>query len=320
MANRVDGLFFFLMGVTLFFALLISMGIFWFSFRYRRRRPDEVGATIPSSTKLEATWIVVPLVVSMVMFGWGASVFVSMRQPPPQALEIYVVGKQWMWKLQHPEGQREINELHVPVGRNVKLTLASEDVIHDFFVPAFRIKTDVVPGRYATLWFQATKTGRYHLFCSQYCGTNHAIMGGWVTVMEPADFEVWLAGGAVHGSLAEAGEKLFHSLACDTCHRADATARGASLENLYGSTVHLDNGQTVVADETYLRESILNPRAKIVAGYQPIMPVFQGLVSEEQVLQLIAYIKSLSKPQAPAPASGPAPAGKVSGREIKRTR
>jgi len=212
-----------------------------------------------------------------------------------------------MWKLQHPEGRREINELHVPVNRDIKLTMASEDVIHDFFVPAFRVKADVVPGRYTTLWFRATQPGRYHMFCAQYCGTNHAIMGGWVTVMEPAEFQTWLAGGPAEGSLASAGEKLFQSLACNTCHRNDSQARGPSLEGSYGSTVRLDNGQVVVADDAYLRESILHPNAKIVAGYQPIMPTFQGLVTEEQVLQLIAYIKSLSKPHPGAPAGAPTP-------------
>ncbi len=298
MAGRVDALFFFLLGVSLFLSLLILVLIIAFCIKYRRRAPNEIGAPIGGSIKLETFWMVVPLLLSMVMFGWGASLYMSMQHPPPQAMEIYVVGKQWMWKLQHPEGQMEINELHVPVGRDVKLTMTSEDVIHDFFVPAFRIKADVLPARYTTIWFRPTKAGRYHLFCSQYCGTNHAVMGGWVTVMEPAEFEAWLAGGPVEGSLAEAGERLFQQLACNNCHASSGKGRGPSLVGLYGSTVRLQGGQTVVADDDYLRESILNPRAKIVAGYGPDMPVFQGLVSEEQVLQLIAYIKSLAPPQA----------------------
>ncbi len=317
MANRVDALLFFLLGVTVLFTLLISLTILYCAVKYRRRAPNEIGAPIAGSMKLETAWIVIPLILSMVMFGWGASVFFSMHRPPPQALEIYVVGKQWMWKLQHPEGQKEINELHVPVGRDVKLTLTSEDVIHDFFVPAFRVKTDVIPGRYTTLWFRPTQTGRYHLFCAQYCGTNHAIMGGWVVVMEPAEFEAWLSGGPTEGSLASAGEKLFHSLACDNCHHPDGKGRGPSLVGLYGSTVKLNNGQTVVGDEAYIRESILNPKAKIVAGYESDMPTFQGLVNEEQVLQLIAYIKSLAAPpqaRPGAPEAKPQPAE----REIKK--
>jgi len=298
MAYRVDELFFFLLGVSLLISLLVFVLIVAFSVKYRRRAPNEIGAPIEGSIKLETFWIVVPLILTMVMFGWSASLYMSMQNPPPQAMEIFVVGKQWMWKLQHPEGQMEINELHVPLERDIKLTMTSEDVIHDFFVPAFRVKTDVLPGRYTTLWFHPTKTGRYHLFCAQYCGTNHAAMVGWVTVMEPAEFEVWLAGGPIPGSLAEAGAKLFQQLACNNCHLSSGKGRGPSLVALYGSKVRLVGGQTVVADDNYLRESILDPRAKIVAGYGPDMPVFQGLVNEEQVLQLIAYIKSLAPPQA----------------------
>ena len=305
MAGHVDALFFFLLGLAGFFALIICVLIIYFSLKYRRRAPDQIGAPIEGSMALEIAWIVIPLMLCVVLFGWGADIYVRERRPPPQTLEIYVVAKQWMWKSQHPEGQREINELHVPVNTAVQLTMASEDVIHDFFVPAFRIKQDVVPGRYTILWFEATKSGRYHFFCSQYCGANHALMGGWVTVMEPADYQAWLGGGAAQGSLADAGEKLFQSLACHTCHQENATGRGPSLKGLYGSTVHLDSGQTVLADDAYIRESILQPGAKITAGYKNIMPTFQGLVSEEQVLQLIAYIKSLGGPQGPSPSAAP---------------
>jgi cytochrome c oxidase subunit 2 len=225
-------------------------------------------------------------------------------------MEIYVVGKRWMWKAQHLSGQREINELHVPVGVPVKLTLTSEDVIHSFFVPAFRIKKDAVPGRYATLWFQATKPGRYHLFCAEYCGTKHSGMIGWVEVMEPAAFQSWLTGGG-SGSLAAEGQKIFQSLGCVTCHRADAQGRGPRLEGLFGRAVALAGGEEVVADADYVRESIVTPAAKVVAGYQPVMPTYQGLVSEEGLMQLIAYIQSLQEPAprgAPpaAPEAGPA--------------
>jgi cytochrome c oxidase subunit 2 len=203
-----------------------------------------------------------------------------------------------MWKIQHSDGQREINELHVPVGRPVRLTMTSEDVIHDFFVPAFRMKQDVLPGRYTNAWFQATRPGRYHLFCSQYCGTKHSAMIGWIDVMEPVAYQAWLSGGAGGESLAAAGAKLFVQHACNTCHRPDSLARGPNLEGLFGKTVRLAGGRTVVADESYIRESIVNPNAKMVAGFQPLMPTFQGLISEEGLLQLVAYIKSLSRPNA----------------------
>jgi cytochrome c oxidase subunit 2 len=198
-----------------------------------------------------------------------------------------------MWKFQHADGRQEINELHVPVNRAVKLTMTSQDVIHDLFVPAFRTKADVIPGRYTTLWFEATRPGRYRMFCAEYCGTQHSGMGGFVNVLEPAEYQAWLSGGAGQGSLAEAGARLFGDLACNTCHLAGSAGRGPILEGLFGKEVKLASGDTVVFDEAYIRESILNPQAKITAGYQPVMPTFQGLVSEEGLLQLIEHIKSL---------------------------
>ncbi len=301
-AGNVDALFFYLLVVSVFFSAVITLVILYTFLKYRRRKEKEVGAAIEGSMPLETAWMVIPFLLAMVMFGWGASIFIDMRRPPQETLDIYVIAKQWMWKLQQPDGRREINELHVPAGRNVRLIMASEDVIHDFFVPAFRVKMDVVPGRYTTMWFRPTRPGRYHFFCSQYCGTNHAIMGGWVTVMEPAEYAAWLSGSSGEANPAAAGEKLFQQLACNTCHTGTPSGRGPSLNSLFGSRVLLDNGQTVVADEAYIRESILNPKAKIVGGYQPLMPTFQGQVTEEQILNLIAYIKSL---QAPAGAATP---------------
>jgi cytochrome c oxidase subunit II len=295
MAGRVDALYFFLLGIAAFFSLLIAGLIVYYAVRYRRRSPDAVGANIHGGLALEITWSVVPLIITMVIFVWGASVFFAMSRPPDETLNIYVVGKQWMWKFQHLDGQREINELHVPVGRAVKLIMTSEDVIHDFFVPAFRVKADVLPGRYTHLWFQPTKAGRYHLFCAEYCGTKHSGMTGEVVVMEPTEYQVWLSGGTSQGSLASAGEKLFQDLACNTCHRADAQGRGPVLQGLFGTTQTLLNGETALVDEAYVRESILNPSARITAGFQPIMPAFQGLVSEEQLLELIEYVKSLKE-------------------------
>lgn len=308
MAGRVDALYFFLVGVTIFFSVLIAALEIYFAVKYRRRSRGEYPLPVEGSIKLESVWIVIPFLLSMVMFVWGASVYFALYRPPQNALEIYVVAKQWMWKFQHPDGQREINELHVPVHQKVRLIMATEDVIHSFYVPAFRVKADVVPGRYTTAWFEGTKPGRYHLFCAEYCGTNHSNMGGWVDVMAPADYQAWMSGGATEMSFSALGQKLFQDLACHTCHRSDATGRGPVLEGLFGKTVTLVGGATVKADEIYIRESILDPRAKVVAGFEPIMPTFQGLVSEEQLLQLIAYIRSIGPSQGQAAATG-APAG-----------
>jgi len=294
MAARVDALFYFLVAVAIFFAALIFFTIVVFAVKYRRRTDDERPPPIEGNNSLEVFWSAVPLGLTMVMFVWGAIIYFDIYNPPNDALEISIVGKQWMWKAQHAEGQREINELHVPVGQAVKLTMTSEDVIHDVFLPAFRIKQDVLPGRYTTLWFQATKAGEYPLFCSQYCGTQHSGMVGRVVVLGPAEFEKWLSGGATGLSMVDMGASLFQRFGCHTCHREGGTSQGPSLTGLFGKTVKLQDGNTVLADENYIRESILDPRAKIVAGYQPIMPTFKGLVSEEGILQLIAYIKSLN--------------------------
>ena len=293
MASRVDSLYFFLLALSTFFSLLIAGLIVFYAVKYRRRAADSVGSQIQGGLVLELTWTIVPLLITMVIFVWGASVFFAMSRPPDETINIYVVGKQWMWKFQHLDSQREINELHVPVGRPVKLIMTSEDVIHDVFVPAFRIKADVVPGRYTHLWFQSTKPGRYRLFCAEYCGTKHSGMIGQVVVMDPSEYQTWLSGGASEGSLASAGAKLFQDLACNTCHRPDAQGRGPVLEGLFGKTVTLQNGETLTVDEAYVRESILQPAAKIASGFQPIMPTFQGLVTEEQLLELIEYVKSL---------------------------
>jgi cytochrome c oxidase subunit II len=293
MASRVDALYFFVLAVSAFFSLLIAALVVAFAIRYRRRRPNAIGTPIEGAMLLEVGWIVVPSLIAMGIFVWGASVFFAMSSPPAETLNIYVVGKQWMWKFQHLDGQREINELHVPVNRPVKLIMTSEDVIHDVFVPAFRVKADVLPGRYTNLWFQATRPGRYQLFCAEYCGTRHSGMTGEVVVMEPSDYQAWLSGGAAEGSLASAGEKLFAQLACNTCHRADAQGRGPVLQGLFGKPVMTEEREVVVVDEAYIRESILHPSAKVAAGYQPIMPTFQGVVSEEQLLELIEYVKSL---------------------------
>src|SRR3954466_2636523 len=292
-AGRVDNLYFFLLAISVFFTLLIAGLIVYYATKFHRVDPNAVGAQVHGGMVLELTWTVIPFLLTMVIFVWGASVYFAMAKAPEETLNVYVVGKQWMWKFQHLDGQREINELHVPVGRDVKLITTSEDVIHDLFVPAFRIKADVIPGRYVSIWFRATKPGRYHLFCAEYCGTRHSGMIGEVVVMEPSEYQTWLSGGSAEGSLASAGEKLFQDLACNTCHRPDAQGRGPVLEGLFGKAVTLQSGATMTVDEAYVRESILNPSAKVAAGFQPIMPTFQGLVTEEQLLELIEYVKSL---------------------------
>ena len=302
MAPRVDALYFALIGVAAFFSILIAGLIVYFAIRYRRRSPREVGRVSHGSNLLEVTWTVIPLMITMVIFVWSARIFFAMSTPPPETLNVYAVGKQWMWKFQHLDGRREINELHVPVGRDVKIIATSEDVIHDFFVPAFRVKADVIPGRYVTVWFHATKPGRYLLECAEYCGTRHSGMTGDVIVMDATDYQTWLSGGVSQLTLTQEGQQLFSELACNTCHRSDLQGRGPVLEGVFGTTVTLQNGAKAVADEAYVRESILIPAEKIVAGYQPIMPTFQGQVSEEQLLALVEYVKSLPKP-APKPGS-----------------
>jgi cytochrome c oxidase subunit 2 len=307
-AASVDALYLFFVAVTAFFSVLIALLVVVFAIRYRRRTETEVGAPIHGSLILELTWTFIPLVIAMVMFVWGASLYFQITTPPSNAMEIYVVGKRWMWKAQHVSGQREINELHVPVGQPVKLIIGSEDVLHAYWVPAFRMKMDAVPGRTTTMWFEASKPGVYDLFCAEYCGMSHSRMIGKVTALEPAAFQTWLAGGKATGTMADLGAKVFTDLGCVTCHMDSAQGRGPSLNGVFGHQVTLANGDKVIADEAYVRESILTPTAKMVAGYPPLMPTFQGVVSEEQIAQLTAYVKSLA-PAAPAAAPGAAAPG-----------
>jgi cytochrome c oxidase subunit II len=306
-ALPVDLLYIFLVVLSLGTTLAIFVVIAIFSMKYRRRHGREA-TPIEGSLILEISWSVIPLGIFMVIFLWGAVIFFDERTPPQDATEIYVVAKQWMWKLQHPEGQRELNELHVPAGRDIKLIMTSQDVIHSFYVPAFRLKQDVLPGRYTTMWFRATRPGTYHLFCAQYCGTQHSGMIGDVVVMEPTEYQTWLSGGVPVGSLAQTGQALFQQLGCSTCHRFDVQGRGPNLIGVFGKPVSLEDGRTVVADENYVRESILVPAAKVVSGFKPIMPSFQGQVSEDQLDALIAYVKSLSQaPTAQASAASQKP-------------
>lgn len=308
---KVDAVYFYLSGITLFFTLLISAILIFFVLRYRRRSPYEIPRPIAGSHKLETLWSVIPFLIAMTIFGWASKVYFEQYSPPQNAVEVYVVGKQWMWKIQHSTGQREINELHVPIGRKIKLIMTTEDVIHSFFVPAFRMKADVVPGKYTTQWFEATKTGTYHLFCAEYCGMNHSGMIGSVIVMESREFDNWLSGNAASGTPASQGQQLFQSLGCASCHGQNGEGgRGPTLAGVFGKKTQLQTGESVTVDEGYVRESILNPQAKLVAGFGAIMPTFQGQVREDQLMQLVAFIKSLQaggQTEAPPTTATPAP-------------
>jgi cytochrome c oxidase subunit 2 len=290
-SHQVDSLYIFLCTVTAFFTLLIFALIVYFAFKYRRKNAV-APLPVPTNYRLELLWTIIPLLIAMVIFFWGARVFVYIYRPPRDALDIHVIGKQWMWKLQHPAGRREINELHVPIGQPVRLIVASQDVIHSFYVPAFRIKQDAIPGRYAIIWFEADRVGEYHLFCAEYCGTEHSKMIGRVVVMEPQKYQEWLAGTPAEESPAASGQKLFSSLGCIACHGEKAP----SMAGIFGQRHRMSDDTVVQVDEHYLRESILDSTARVVAGYQPIMPSFRGRVTEEQLSELIAYIKSLRDP------------------------
>jgi cytochrome c oxidase subunit II len=292
-AVQTDHLYFFLLGFSAVILALVFLPMLFFLFKYRRgKKANRMDAHLPEM-KIEITWTVIPIFLVTGMFAWAAQIFFNEEVPPANALEINVVGKQWMWKIQHAEGNREINELHLPVNRAVKLTLASEDVIHSFYVPAFRIKQDVVPGRFTTEWFQPTRIGEYRFYCSEYCGADHSKMQGTVFVMSPADYENWLARGAPKNSLAQSGENLFRQLGCSGCHVNSNAIHAPPLEGLYEKLVPLSDGTFVRADDKYIRDSILLPASQIAAGYQPLMPTYEGHISEDELLQLIAYIKSI---------------------------
>lgn len=312
-AWQVDYLYFYLIAISVVFTIPIVAAIFFFAVKYREREKFATPDELHGSIVLETVWSIIPFIISMTIFLGGAIVYFNQYRMPDDAMQVYVVGKQWMWKIQHETGQREINELHVPVGTKVKLTMTTEDVLHDFSIPAFRTKADVVPGRYTYLWFEATKPGKYHLFCAEYCGLNHSGMGGYVYVMEKQDFEAWLQGSVAGQTPVEQGKDLFENkLGCASCHAGGPQQRGAKLEGIFGKEVKLVGGQTAIANEEYIRNSIVNPSSQIVEGYQPIMPTFKGQVTEEQLVALVAYIKSLSGVDPNAAATTPAPAANTS--------
>jgi cytochrome c oxidase subunit II len=304
-AEHIDRLYLFVMSVAAFFSLLIFVLILTFAIKYRRgSRADRSIAPGGRYWLLEVTWSLIPLGLTMIMFGWGAELYVGLHQPPDDCLEINVIAKQWMWKLQHPDGHQEINALHVPVGRPVKLRMISEDVIHSFYVPSFRVKQDVLPGRNTTLWFQPTRTGEFHLFCAEYCGTSHSQMRGRIVVQTEADYAQWLRGGP-RVSPEAAGKRLYEQFRCQTCHDEGTKPRCPPLDGVFGRAVRLTDGRTVTADEDYLRESIVRPSAKVVAGYSPVMPAYEGQIGEEGILQIVAYLKSRRPPRVAQPPAAP---------------
>jgi len=309
-AADVDKLYFLILAVTSFFAIAVVIFVAVFAIKYQDESGTQVGAPIHGSIPLELAWSFIPFVISIGIFAYATIVYFEIVRPPAETLQIYSTGKRWMWRFQHINGRAEINELHVPKGRPVKITFTSEDVLHDIYIPAFRVKADAIPGRYSEIWFEPSQLGDFHLFCAEYCGTKHSGMIGRVVVMEPRDYQAWLSGSDGQ-PLAARGQQLFQQLACVTCHLNDGSGRGPSLAGAYGSKVDLANGTGVTADDGYIRESILTPQMKLVSGFQPVMPTFQGLVNEEGVMSLIEYIKSLPAPAAPAktataPAARPA--------------
>jgi len=291
-APYVDALYFFLVAMTIFGTTFVAILLLVFSVRYRREK-NPVATQIEGSTLLEATWTIIPLAIFLVTFVWGALLYFRIYDPPANSMNIYIVGKQWMWKAEHPGGQHEINALHVPTGKPIQLTMISQDVFHSFSIPDFRIKREVIPGRYSTVWFEATQVGTYHLFCTQYCGTQHSGMVGEVTVMTPGDYKKWLEQSNSGQSLAQNGERLFASTGCNSCHNGTAAARGPSLAGVYGSKLTLTDGRQILVDDAYLRNAILNPSEHVTAGFAPIMPTYQGQISEDGLIDLVEFIKNM---------------------------
>jgi len=297
-AGQVDNLYFAWLALSGVVALAVGLLLVWFGIHYRRgsatnRTVADAAEYDKRMRRIEIVWTVVPLVLFLAMFVWSARVYYENVTVPKGALPIYIVAKQWMWHAEHPAGEREINELHVPLGRPVELLMTSQDVIHSLSIPSFRIKQDVLPGRYTTLWFTADRAGEYHLFCTQFCGTSHSNMVGRVVVMDPAAFEGWLSAHANMPTMATRGRQRYRQLGCDGCHGAQATVRAPKLEGLFGRSVELRDGRSVLADERFIRDAVLLPNRDVPAGYDASMPSFRGQIGEEELLEIIEYLKSL---------------------------
>lgn len=304
-AEDVDLLFLALLGFSALIVLVVFGLVLVFGIRYRAGSSASRRDPVTRTTPIELTWLGAATVAFLALFLWAARVYFDMEQPPEDAMSIYVVGKQWMWKAEHPSGRREINALHVPVGEPVRLVMTSQDVIHSFYVPAFRVKQDVLPGRFTALWFEATRIGRYPFQCAEYCGADHSLMGGTVTVMSPADYQRWASAASdaepvpgtpgIGAPLAVRGRGAFFRFGCNSCHLPGASVRAPRLDGIWSNEVRLNNGESVIADEHYIRESILEPNAKISAGYpEPsLMPTYRGQVTEEDLRELIELVRSI---------------------------
>lgn len=307
LAKEHDAIFFALSTLTAVFTLIVVIAVIIFAVRYRRGSKASRANPKYEDLRMELTWTIIPLLLGLVMFYFGARLYVRQRTPPPNSEEIFVIGKQWMWHVQHPNGVRENNTLHIPIGRPVKLTMISQDVIHAFYVPAFRTQMYVVPGRYTQMWFNATEPGQYHLFCNLYCGTQHSEMGGVVIAMPAREYAQWLANGGNSTptlTMAQAGAKLYSKLACNNCHGIKDTPRAPSLVGIYGRKRTFTNAAPTVADEAYLRESILRPWERITSGYGQEMPTYEGQLTEAEVLDLVTYLKSMGATDAASTAAG----------------
>jgi cytochrome c oxidase subunit 2 len=298
-APEVDSLFNFILTVSIILFLVVVTGMVYFVWRYRRRGKEELTTGAAHNLKLELVWSIIPTILVIIVFFWGFRVFMKMHIAPKDAYEVKVTGQKWFWSFDYPNGAATVNDLVVPAGKPVRLTMSSKDVIHSFFVPDFRVKMDVLPNRYTVTWFEAPNPGEHNLFCAEYCGTSHSDMIGRVRVLGEREFAEWEEAGEAPGeglSLEQYGEQLYTAKACNTCHRIDGTAHtGPGFLGIYGSSHQMSDGSSVQIDENYIREAILNPQAKIVAGYQPVMPTYQGILNNRQVDALVAFIKSLEK-------------------------
>ena len=294
LAPQVDLLFYSLLAFSFALGIFLTFLVVRYAIRYRRGSTADRSGSRSRNLVMEIAWTSATTIIAFVLFGWGAVLFVQRDHPPANSIEISGIGRQWMWQFEHAEGRRELNELHVPLGQPVVVHLASQDVIHSLFIPAFRVKQDAVPGMATSLWFEATKTGTFDLFCAEFCGTQHSEMRGHVIVMPQAEYSKWLSQGPTTQSLAAQGETLFRALGCSGCHGPNSSVRAPDLSGVYGHPVALASRRTVIADDAYLRNSILQPTKDIAAGYEPIMPSFDGLIEEADLSKLIAYLKSLS--------------------------
>lgn len=299
-AGEHDALFMTILALSVFFFAVTFFFVIYFALKYKKGSKADRSSPMYENLRMEALWIFIPTVLGLFIFAWGAKVYGDMRTPPKDAKEIFVIGKQWMWHIQHPNGVRENNTLHVPVDTDIKLTMIAQDVIHAFYIPAFRVQYMVVPGRYTNMWFRPTKVGKYHLFCNMYCGTQHSEMGGTVVVMGKREYADWLANnGQNRPNLTpeQAGEKLFNKIGCANCHgEKDLVPRAPTLAGIFNTTRTMNDGRRFVADETYIRESILRPAEKVTQNYGLTMPAYEKQITEEDVMNLLAYIRAGARP------------------------